>query len=586
MLRAAAQDEAPPVPNQIQDQGQPMQPLQAAPVQNASGVPVTLHGVVRNAATGEGIARALVQIEGDAQTGALTDGDGRFEIPGLRAGPVEVSVFKPGFFDPTSQMDSGPPRRGEPGPPQNVIVAAETPDVEFTLAPTCTIRGRIDLSTGEPAEGIEVALERRVVQDGRAAWQQSEYAKTRSDGTYRFGGLADGQYEVYTMPALDSQPAVTLLAPGKASATEQWGYASEAYPGTRDYAGAQVISVAHGADAQANFLLTQEPFEAVTAEVTLPGGIAGKGPQDPSAQVMDGAGQLLPYNAQYDASTHTVQAALPAGSYSLLVSRPSFQGVTFSLDGGPQNGSAQIGALEGSVDFAVADHAVTGLRVPLATPAFAPIDVTVNRSGVTVNRSGSGIPAAQSGQVAVMVSPAKEPLSGAMVSQYASGSAEGALDANYVPPGAYWVHTYIDRGLCEQSFTAGGANLAREPLVVGPAGTTAPIELTLRDDCAQLTLELPENLAGPAAGVEPFYTVYVVPDFDFTSDVRPAVLRPSVSTSFTVNDLTPGNYHVYTLAGDAHLEYRNPAVLASLAGQAVTLAAGATETLVVEGPQP
>jgi hypothetical protein len=577
MLRAGAQDEAPPVPNQNQDQGQPMQPLTAAPSQDAGGAPATLHGVVRNAATGAGVPRALVQIEGDAQTGALTDGDGRFEIPGLRAGPVEVSVFKPGFFNPASPMDSGPPGRGEPGPPQNVILAAEMPDVEFTLKPTCTIRGRIDLGTGDPAEGIEVTLMRRVVQDGRAVWQQSGYGTTRSDGTYRFGGLADGQYALFTMPSLDSEVAVALLVPGKASATEKWGYASVAYPGTRDYAGAQVISVAHGADTQANFLLTREAFEAVTAEVTLPGGIAEKGPQDPSAQVLDGAGQLLPYNAQYDASTHTVQTALPAGSYSLLVSRPSFQAMGFSLDGGPQNGSAQFGALEGSVDFAVADHAVTGLRVPLAAPAFAPIDVTINRSG-------TGTATAQSRQISVMVTPAGGSMTGWMVSQYASGSSEGALDANYVPPGSYWVHTYIDRGLCEQSFTAGGANLAREPLVVGPAGVSTPMELTLRDDCAQLTLEMPENLAGLATGVEPFYTVYVVPDFDFTSDVRPAVLRPSVNTSFTVNDLTPGSYHVYTLAGDARLEYRNPAVLASLTGQAVTLAAGATETLVVEAP--
>jgi hypothetical protein len=171
-----------------------------------------------------------------------------------------------------------------------------------------------------------------------------------------------------------------------------------------------------------------------------------------------------------------------------------------------------------------------------------------------------------------------------MVSQYASGTAEGALAGSYVQPGEYWVHTYIGRGLCEQSFTAGGANLAREPLMAGQAGVAGPLELTLRDDCAQLMLQLPENLEGLAAGIEPFYTVYAVPDFDFTSDVRTAVLRPSVNTSFTLNDLTPGNYHVYTMAGDAQLEYRNPAALASLAGQAVTLSPGATETLVVEAP--
>ena len=61
--------------------------------------PTTLHGVVRNAATGEGLPRALVRIEGDANTGALTDGEGRFEIPNIPVGPQAVEVRKPGFRD-------------------------------------------------------------------------------------------------------------------------------------------------------------------------------------------------------------------------------------------------------------------------------------------------------------------------------------------------------------------------------------------------------------------------------------------------------------------------------------------------------
>ncbi len=61
----------------------------------------TLHGVVRNATTGEGLPRALVKIEGDADAGALTDGDGRFEIHNIPVGPQSVTVQKPGFLDKT-----------------------------------------------------------------------------------------------------------------------------------------------------------------------------------------------------------------------------------------------------------------------------------------------------------------------------------------------------------------------------------------------------------------------------------------------------------------------------------------------------
>jgi len=51
------------------------------------GAPTTVHGIVRNGASGEGLPRALVRINGDASTGALTDGDGRFEIRDVFAGP-------------------------------------------------------------------------------------------------------------------------------------------------------------------------------------------------------------------------------------------------------------------------------------------------------------------------------------------------------------------------------------------------------------------------------------------------------------------------------------------------------------------
>jgi hypothetical protein len=106
----------------------------------------------------------------------------------------------------------------------------------------------------------------------------------------------------------------------------------------------------------------------------------------------------------------------------------------------------------------------------------------------------------------------------------------------------------------------------------------------LRDDCAQLTLSLPESV-GLSAGEEPYYTVYVVPDFDSTEDVVPQTLRPSTGGRITLTGLTPGNYHVYTFARPVALEYRNPAVLASLPGQAVALAPGAEAELAVEVTQ-
>jgi hypothetical protein len=112
------------------------------------------------------------------------------------------------------------------------------------------------------------------------------------------------------------------------------------------------------------------------------------------------------------------------------------------------------------------------------------------------------------------------------------------------------------------------------------------MELTLRDDCSSLALELPPALADFVPGEEPTYTVYVVPEFDTTADIPPIDIHPSSGPTRTLDGLTPGSYHVYVFDRPVRFEYRNPAVLAELRhpGQSVTLSPGSTSNLVLEAP--
>src|SRR5208282_3501929 len=94
------------------------------------------------------------------------------------------------------------------------------------------------------------------------------------------------------------------------------------------------------------------------------------------------------------------------------------------------------------------------------------------------------------GEIQVVLSPAGGQSGGwigeGMIIAYASGYAPGPMDVTWLTPGPYWVHTHIgQKGLCEASFTAGGANLAREPVILGLNGSVSPMTLTLRDDCAK-----------------------------------------------------------------------------------------------------
>lgn len=568
----------------------------------ASSVPrVTVHGVVTNSANGEPLARALVRIEGDASSAALTDGEGRYEINGVPVGMQIMGVSKPGYRDDVKVGADAMDTVGNDTvnfAMHNVRISPDMPDLDFSMAPTNAVRGQIDLSTGDPAQGIGVSLLRRIVQDGRAVWQMTSNTRTNSDGAFRFAGLPDGDYIVYTEPSLDAEIAAVLLDPKLGRQMSRAGFPSVFYPDARDINSAGKIHLAGGETAQANLLLSEETFHLVKAAVTFPGPapapVGGDRPTMPvDVAVLDPQGHHMPYAGMFDWRTGTAQAFLPDGTYALLITAmPNLNesiggGRYINLDGGtimrriPDGPPEQ---LAGESVFSVSGRAVTSLRIPLARSQGGQIHISLMRT----NTQASAQPNQQS-PIVVMASQAGGLISDGMVSSFGEGYVTSPIETTFMNPGLYWLHTNIpQKQYCEASFTAGGASLAREPLSVSISGFTAPLTLTLRDDCATLKVSLPAASLDTAANlIEPFYTIYVIPDFDSTTDITPLTLRPSSGGSISVNGLTPGSYHVYTFAGAAELEYHNPDVLAALssAAQAVTLSPGMTSDLVVEVPK-
>jgi hypothetical protein len=558
----------------------------------AAGPRAAVHGVVLNSANGQPLARALVRIEGDAANGALTDGEGRFELDGVPVGPQIFQILKPGFRDPDAMVEAGQMQSAE----HNVLVAAQMPGLTFTLTPLCAIHGRVDLSTGDPAEGIVVRLLRQSIAHGRAIWGGDRFVRTDSQGNYRFGGLPGGVYALYNDPLLESAPATTLVEPESTGSVARNGYPAVFYPDARELAGAARIQLTAGDQAQANLTLTLEPFHTVTAAILPPAGGslsfgAGSAAENPGAfpapQLLDTGNHYLPYDAHFDDATHTVQATLPDGTYTLAVEVRGNSPGGVPAEADPAQGSAHPNYLVGSTQFSVAGQAVRNLQIPLFTPHSSLLRLRVQRS----SSSGQGgvFPAPGLGAaLRVSLGYAGEYRMQAGVEKTALNAGPDTLDLMLAPPFSYWVHTSVyGKGLCAGSFNANGLNLAREPLVLSFTGSPTPMEFTLRDDCARLTLSLPSAAAALAPGIEPVYIVYVVPDFDTTEEVEGATLRPTSGGSVTMEALTPGSYHVYAFASPRALEFRNPAALAQLptAGQAVTLTPGGTENLVLEVPE-
>ncbi len=538
-----------------------------------------VHGMVKNSATGEPLARALVQIEGDAETGTLTDGEGHFEIAGVPIGPQAFRVVKPGFRDrPYATEESG---LQSEGPAHSVMVAQQMPELSFALTPNSSIRGHIDLSTGDPAAGITVTLFKQVIRFGRAIWSEETTATANGDGMYRFGNLPEGVYALSTQPVLESEPAVSVVAAGSGAKVQRYGYPSVFYPDAREFAGAGLIRLSAGSQADANFTLALEPFYpvSVSAGAQTAGGERGA-PGSFTATVMDASGHALPYTAQFDDTTHSLQVDLPDGNYSMTVRGA----MAPSLADTRARGSERNNVVTGTVQFAVAGHPLPNLRVPLAAP---PQNVVRLRFLHTANAR----PAAQSGGGGDLVN-----LSIDLADSVPNAGNENLWTMNNdaesivftARPGSYWVTAFLPRrSVCAGSFTAGGSNVAREPLVLSPNAAPPPMEFVLRDDCGTLTLSLPPALASFEAGEEAFYIVYVVPDFDTVQDIPPMTMHPSSGPTLTIDGLAPGNYHVYLFDSPVHLEYRNPAALSALSiqGQQVTVGAGATANLALEAPE-
>jgi len=293
------------------------------------------------------------------------------------------------------------------------------------------------------------------------------------------------------------------------------------------------------------------------------------------ASVTDESGNAAEYRVDFNQERHIINGQLPDGVYNLNV-------VTFHDD---QDGSImrpdQLTSVKmGTVSFAVAGHPVTDLK--LTTGPVAPIRVHLNMPESLARQSGTG--GRQMPPVFVNFTHADGPAQELMA---AGGAAQDMLTFLPGGTGRYWANATTERaGICVGSFTAGGADLGREPLTLSPSSSTPQLELTLRDDCAKLNLTLPYVAAMETPGALTTYTVYVVPDFESTATVTPSTLRAGSGATASFESLTPGSYHIYVFTEPVELEYHNPAALAALSGQAVTLSPSSSNDVVLEVPQP
>jgi hypothetical protein len=175
-----------------------------------------------------------------------------------------------------------------------------------------------------------------------------------------------------------------------------------------------------------------------------------------------------------------------------------------------------------------------------------------------------------------------------------SRAGDDSLAIDGTPAGNYWVRVQSSRGY-PASIRSGNLDLEHQPLVVGAGGAPSPIEITMRDDTAEIsgTVEGVTPTAQEStstsvnAGGWTSYTpfggqaaahIYCIPLPDSSGQF--AEIGVSPDGSFVSQGLAPGAYRLLAFDRDQRaLEYRSPEEMRVYDGKGlvVRVAGGQTE---------
>jgi Carboxypeptidase regulatory-like domain len=479
-------------------------------------------GTVVNSATGEPIVRALVRVNGPTSQQVFTDGNGRFEMSDVPEGQIVVTAQRPGFIN---------NERSNQQRPRMVTVGPSTPSIEVRLVPEGAIKGKITDRDGEPVEGIGIQVMLQQVNNGRKDWLPHGGAQTDENGEYLVEGLPPGQYLVRT----STRPLFPMRVAAETSPVNEV-YPAQYFPNAPGQENAQPVTVQPGQVAESDFRLSPVPSYSISGTVSGP-------LQNTEVACEDTEGNLFSFGRANRRTGQFRLTHVPSGSCTLIVRSQ-----------GP-NGQAYLAEQPVTVN----SSNITNVQLILQPLPDIPVHFSNSSGGIPVQLQ--------------LVSRQKHWRgSGQFSPTMQSGSPDGQTPVfKSVPPGSYKVVSYGFGNQCVGSLSSGGTDLLREDLtVMGGSAQTAPIEVSLRSDCATLTGTM--NANSPGLDI----AVLVMPG---SAGMEPKLIH-TLGGNFSFAGLTPGEYTVYAFSDVSDLEYANPESLREFSGQKVTL--GPSEKATVQ----
>jgi len=513
-------------------------PLVAA--QNTTHTDATEHirGVVINSVTHEPISHALV-FSPDNSFAAMTDDRGRFEFTFTTAepqqsGPPVTDGFQlnRGFQNPSPNRPSQLMAR-KVGFVDNAfsVVGPDQQDVIISLLPEARVVGRVIIPGSDGSDKIRVEIYRRATRDGLEQWDSAGSVTTRADGQFRLAELSPGDYKLLTLEHLDRDPLTTVPR------GQLFGYSPLYYPNASDFASAAVIKLAPGETFQATMSPTKRAYYPVNLGFTtdIPNGFAitvwPEGHPGPG------------FSLGYDPQEAVIQGSLPDGTYTVQAKAygPTMTAgaATLTVRGAPAVGPA-VTLLRGvSVTVSVREEFQQKQTEPTSGALFPQGPTTVPQNTRRPN------------YLQVNLAPDEEfGLASPVSLRPPVDENDESLVIEHVLPGRYRVNVNTNIGYVS-AITSGSTDLLQKPLVIGAGGTIPAMEITVRDDGAELDGTLDSSKSSAAASVPPGRfggpqdIVYVVPIDRMDSRTKMTGLNPD--GAFAIPQIAPGTYHVFAV---------------------------------------
>jgi hypothetical protein len=537
--------------------------------ENDSSETETLRGTVVNAVTQAPIPRALVY-SADNRYAALTDGDGHFEfaLPKQQASDAGGFVYagpsarnwvvrgnrmalalmarKPGFLDPP--LEGGAQK------------AASENDITIPLLPEGIIKGRVTAAGAEPATGVMVQLLSRQVQEGVLHWVPGPGVQANSAGEFRFAELLPGSYKLFTHEWMDNEPVAQV--PG----SQVYGFPPVYYPAGAEPSAAGAIELSAGQTVQADIEIQGKPYH----QVRIP--VASADINNGFSVTVEGQ-QGSRFELGFNSNEQRIEGMLPAGSYTV-------QATTY----GPNS-------VSGSVSIRVGDAPVQGPTLVLAPNTNIPIQVKEEFGDSSSNSSGTWSDGKHTYalrgprlylQARLESVDEMEPRGAALRPPTPPDDQSLALEG--VPPGRYWLRVSTSRGYIA-SATMGSLDLLHQPFTVS-SGSSAPIEITMRDDGGELdgTISSPgQQTSAPESGLGAIAFVYCVPLPESAGQFQS--LMVSEDGTFNAQMMAPGDYRILAFSvQQPNLPYRDAEAMKAYEsqGQVVHLSAGQKTTVQLQ----